>query len=170
MAREDIPEQLLLADDGQFPNSRLPLLVYRGVTDPSGGPQPLEKLFGKNNWPPQWRDTVFTFHHYHSKSHECLGVAEGEATLRLGGPDGVEVKVSAGDVVIIPAGVAHQRVLASTDFVVVGAYPPGEEQYDTLRGNPADRPRADQSIAKLPVPETDPVRGKSGGLTELWAS
>ena len=162
------PESLLFADDGTFPNSRLPVLVYRGVVARDVGPEPLERLFKGNGWAPQWRDTVFTFHHYHSKTHECLGVASGDATLRLGGPDGAEVKVEAGDVVVIPAGVAHQRVLASTGFMVVGAYPPGEEEWDTLRGQPNDRPWADQTIAKLPMPESDPVQGKKGPLVELW--
>ena len=162
------PETLLLADDGIFPNSRLPVLLYRGVVAPDAGAGALERLFKGNGWAPQWRDTVFTFHHYHSKTHECLGVAVGNATLRLGGPEGAEVKVEAGDVVVVPAGVAHQRVLASTDFMVVGAYPPGEEEWDTLRGQPDDRPRADQTIAKLPVPESDPVLGTSGPLVELW--
>ena len=160
--------ELRFADDGVFPNSRLPVLVYRGVTE-GDGPEPLEKLFNRNGWPAQWRDTVFTFHHYHSKSHECLGVAAGHATLRLGGPMGEEVRVEAGDVVVIPAGVAHQRVTASADFTVVGAYPPGEETYDTLRGNPEDRPKADGNIAKLAVPESDPVIGKTGPLTQRWA-
>jgi len=162
------PEALLLADDGTFPNSRLPLLLYRGAVARDAGAAALERLFKENGWAPQWRDTVFTFHHYHSKTHECLGVAEGNATLRLGGPNGAEVRVEAGDVVVIPAGVAHQRVVASTDFMVVGAYPPGEEEWDTLRGNPDDRPRADQTIAKLPPPESDPVQGKAGALVDLW--
>lgn len=168
MAERNEPELHLFADDGIFPNSVLPLLLYRRVADPAGGPEPLERLFTANGWPPQWRDTVFTFHHYHSKSHECLGVGQGEATLRFGGPAGAEVKVQAGDVVVIPAGVAHQRVLASTDFMVVGAYPPGEERYDTLRGNPGDRPKADETIARLPRPNSDPVTGRSGRLREIW--
>jgi len=155
------------ADDGVFPNSSLPLLLYRQATE-WGGPEPLETLFKGNGWPPQWRDTVFTFHHYHSRSHECLGVARGHATLRFGGPSGTEVRVEAGDVVLIPAGVAHQRVLASADFMVVGAYPPGQEEFDTLRGQPGDRPKADETIAKLPLPKTDPVTGKAGPLLDLW--
>jgi uncharacterized protein YjlB len=159
--------ELRFEDDGVFPNSRLPVLLYRGATE-GDGPEALERLFAKNDWPPQWRDTVFTFHHYHSRSHECLGVATGHATLRLGGPHGQEVRVEAGDVVVIPAGVAHQRVVASTDFMVVGAYPPGEEDFDTLRGNPEDRPRADHTIAKLALPKSDPVTGKAGRLVEIW--
>ncbi len=158
--------EMRFGDDGVFPNSRLPLLLYRGVTE-GERPEALERLFDGNGWPPQWRDTIFTFHHYHSKSHECLGVAKGHATLRFGGPEGEEVRVEAGDVVVIPAGVAHQRVVASTDFMVVAAYPPGQEDYDTLRGQPQDRPKADENIAKLPVPESDPVLGK-GGLVERW--
>jgi uncharacterized protein YjlB len=162
------PETLLFADDGTFPNSRLPVLLYRAAVAADAGAGALERLFKGNGWAPQWRDTVFTFHHYHSNTHECLGVAAGHATLRLGGPEGREVRVEAGDVVVIPAGVAHQRVVASADFNVVGAYPPGEEDWDTLRGNPGDRPKADQRIAKLPVPAMDPVGGKNGMLVRLW--
>lgn len=160
-------ESHVFADDGTFPNSHLPVLVYRSAVA-DGGPEPLERLFARNGWTPQWRDTVFTFHHFHSRSHECLGVARGSATLRLGGPQGQEVKVAAGDVVVIPAGVAHQRVLASADFVVVGAYPPGQENFDTLRGNPGDRPKADENIRQVPMPQSDPVEGASGSLLGLW--
>jgi uncharacterized protein YjlB len=69
---------------------------------------------------------------------------------------------------VIPAGVAHQRVLASTDFLVVGCYPPGQEDWDLLRGNPEDRPKADENIANVPLPETDPVAGKEGALLQHW--
>jgi uncharacterized protein YjlB len=154
-------------DDGQFPNSRFPLLLYAGAVD-KPSPEAMERLFAKNGWPPAWRATVFTYHHYHSKSHECLGVAAGNATLRLGGPHGREFRVEAGDVVVIPAGVAHQRVVASTDFLVVGCYPPGQEDWDILRGNPDDRPKADENIAKVPLPVTDPVEGKGGALLQHW--
>ncbi|HEY0033520.1 MAG TPA: cupin domain-containing protein [Devosia sp.] len=160
-------ESYIFADDGVFPNSRLPVLIYRSVVS-DGGPEALERLFKRNGWPPQWRDTVFTFHHYHSRSHECLGVATGHATLRLGGPEGQVVRVEAGDVVMIPAGVAHPRVVASADFMVVGAYPPGQENFDTLRGNREDRPKADENIAEVPKPQSDPVEGSSGSLLELW--
>lgn len=165
MAAEAV--EMRFKDDGVFPNSPLPLLLYRGVTV-GDGPEPIERLFDRNGWPPQWRATVFTFHHYHSKSHECLGVASGHATLRFGGPEGEEVRVQAGDVVVIPAGVAHQRVVASTDFLVVGAYPPGQEDFDTLRGQPGDRPKADENIAKVPMPESDPVGGRGGHLSAAW--
>lgn len=161
------PQLEVFEDDGQFPNSRLPLLIYASaVARPS--PEAMERLFEKNGWPPAWRATVFTFHHYHSTSHECLGVASGSATLQFGGPRGREFKVSAGDVVVIPAGVAHKRLLSSTDFLVVGSYPPGQEDWDLLRGNPDDRPKADHNIARVPLPETDPVEGRDGALLQHW--
>ena len=158
------------ADDGQFPNSTLPVVIYKQVLPQDKvSAEDLETLFERNGWPPQWRDTVFTFHHFHSQSHECLGIARGNATLRLGGPQGREFRVLAGDVVLIPAGVAHQRVTASSDFMVVGAYPPGQENFDTLRGQPDDRPKADQNIAQVPLPATDPVGGQDGPVVEKWA-
>jgi len=157
-----------LGDDGVFPNSRLPLLVYAGAVAGDAGPEAMEALLQRNGWPPRWRDTVFTYHHYHSTAHEVLGVAAGAATMQFGGPKGDEVRVGVGDVVVIPAGVAHRRVVASADFLVVGAYPPGEEKWDILRGNPQDRPRADERIARLPVPATDPVGGEDGALPRLW--
>lgn len=153
-------------DDGQFPNSRLPLLIYLDVVShPS--PVAIETLFQSNGWPPAWRSSVFTFHHYHSRSHECLGVATGSATLQFGGPHGRAFKVGAGDVVLIPAGVAHQRVASSSDFLVVGCYPPGQENWDLLRGEPGERPQADVNIAKVTLPYTDPVTG-DGAVLQLW--
>jgi uncharacterized protein YjlB len=85
----------------------------------------------------------------------------------LGGPEGRELSVGVGDVIVIPAGVAHRRLEASDDFLVVGAYPPAME-WDLLKGEPGNRPRADRNIDAVPMPECDPVRGRSGGLLKAW--
>ena len=157
------------ADDGRFPNSALPVIVYRRAIAPAEAtPEAMEALFDGNGWPSQWRAGVYDFHHYHSTAHECLGVARGSATLRLGGPGGRSVKVAAGDVVLLPAGTAHQRESAEGDFLVVGAYPPGQK-WDLLRGDATDRPEADIRISKLPLPSTDPVGGQGGPAMEAWA-
>lgn len=156
---------VVFADDGTFPNSRLTLLFYEeALPRDAVTPEALELLFAENDWPPAWRSSVYQFHHYHSTAHETLGIARGSARLMLGGPKGQEFEVRAGDVIVIPAGVAHKRLSSSGDFLVVGCYPPGLD-WDLLRGEASDRPRADANLAAVPLPGTDPVGGE---LVALW--
>jgi uncharacterized protein YjlB len=165
------PELLNFKDDGVFPNSPLPLLFYRKVIAVNRK-QPasiVEKSFAENDWTNTWRDGVYSFPHYHSTSHEVLGVYSGSANLQLGGPHGQNLEVHAGDVIVIPAGVAHQNINACEDFGVVGAYPDGR-YWDLLRGLPGERPKADHNIAALPVPNKDPVYGAKGPLQQIWKS
>jgi uncharacterized protein YjlB len=157
------------ADDGRFPNSALPVVIYReAIAANEATAEAMEALFEGNGWPSQWRAGVYDYHHYHSTAHECLGVASGSATMQLGGPNGRSFKLQAGDVVLLPAGTAHRREAADADFLVVGAYPPGQ-RWDILRGDPADRPEADQRIARVALPKTDPVGGQGGPALEKWA-
>ena len=100
------------------------LFYHQTITTEAKDPASIfEERFAENDWTNSWRDGVYSFPHYHSTSHEVLGVYSGAATLRLGGGHGKNVKVHAGDVIVIPAGVAHQNIGASDDFGVVGAYP-----------------------------------------------
>jgi uncharacterized protein YjlB len=163
------PEPLSFQDDGIFPNNPLPLLFYRHAIaiDAKVPASIFEQRFAQNNWTNSWRDGVYPFPHYHSTSHEVLGVYSGGATLRLGGEDGKNVEVHSGDVIVIPAGVAHQNISASDDFGVVGAYPDGRE-WDLLRGRSGERPKADYNIAALPTPDHDPVYGVEGPLRRFW--
>ena len=96
-----------------------------------------------------------------------LGIASGEVQVVFGGPSGLEIAVRAGDVVVIPAGVAHFNAGQSPDLLVVGAYP-GGSNYDVRRGNPAERGIAMRAIAAVPLPDNDPVLGQAGGLRRLW--
>jgi uncharacterized protein YjlB len=163
------PEQFRFEDDGTFPNSALPVLLYREAFHGQGKQlaSSIEKQFAENDWTKSWRDGVYSFAHYHSTSHEVLAVYSGSATLRLGAGNGRDFKVRAGDVIVIPAGVAHQNIGSNGDFGVVGAYPEGRD-WDLLRGRPGERPQADKNIAALPVPENDPVYGADGPLREIW--
>ena len=72
----------------------------------------------------------------------------------------------AGDVVVIPAGVAHKKLFSALDFAVVGAYPSGQ-RWDMNYGNPEERPQADWNNARVPMPAYDPVLTE-GGLVSIW--
>jgi uncharacterized protein YjlB len=85
----------------------------------------------------------------------------GGATVELGGPQGEAFEVSAGDVLVLPAGTGHRRASARDGFTVVGAYPAGQESYDLLRGDdPGEVAAARDRIAALPPPPDDPVGGE----------
>ena len=160
------PETHRFADDGRFPNSALALLVYRRALPPD--PAAMECAFAANGWSNAWRDGIFRYHHFHSTAHEVLGIAAGEVQVAFGGPSGREVAVRAGDVVVIPAGVAHRNMGQSADLLVVGAYPGGMD-YDIRRGDPAEHAAAVRAIDAVPLPDSDPVSGRDGPLSRLWA-
>lgn len=159
----------VLKDASTIPNSRLPLLIYQGALDlPKDDPAAaIEALLHKHQWGNDWRNGIFTYHHYHSTAHEVLFVFSGSCKVQAGGEGGLIETINAGDVIIIPAGVGHKNVGQSSDFKVVGAYPP-QQNVDMNYGKPGERPRVDENIARLALPTTDPVFGKAGPLLEHW--
>jgi uncharacterized protein YjlB len=164
-------EPFLFGDAGWCPNnSRLPLLVYRKVSEVAPGDELaawFEECFARHGWPPEWRYTVYPFPHYHSTSHEVIGVFRGRAQVRFGDAAGETLEVIAGDTVVIPAGVSHQLLDSEDDFCGVGAYPAGFE-YDLLRRENSDVLAAQARIANVPLPEQDPVTGGKGPLHHYW--
>ncbi|MNH42789.1 hypothetical protein D3C79_1045620 [compost metagenome] len=70
---------------------------------------------------------------------------------------------------VLPAGTAHKRLTATQDFLVAGAYPGGAD-YNTRRATPADLAAALPEIARVPLPESDPVYGKAGPLLKAWGA
>ncbi len=174
MGSQSFPDEnivsISLTDDGTFPNNeKLPLVkLVSAVALPEQNPAAvIEELFQKNNWRGSWRNGIYSFHHYHSTAHEALGCYGGSAQVQFGGPEGEIVDFNAGDVVIIPAGVAHKKINSTSDFAVVGAYPDGQT-WDMNYGKEGERPHADDNIAQVALPKRDPVFGADGPLIKLW--
>ncbi|MEP6615596.1 MAG: cupin domain-containing protein [Ginsengibacter sp.] len=164
--KPDVMRQIL-HDDGQFPNSGLFLLIYKQAFLFECTASEIEETFARNNWTNSWRNGIFDYHHYHSTTHEVMGVYEGSASVQFGGPGGIVVTLQKGDVIVIPAGVAHKCMNADDYFKCVGAYPDGKD-YDILKGKSAERPAADENINNVPLPDVDPVYGSEGPVMINW--
>jgi uncharacterized protein YjlB len=164
-------QALRLEDDGETPNNpRLPLVVYRAAVNLAGARDPavpFERAFARHGWSDGWRDGIHPFLHFHTTTHEVLGIARGRATVEFGGAKGQVLTVEAGDAVVLPAGTGHRRIEATDDLVVVGAYP-RNASVDQRRPGQVDHHKALAAIAKVPMPEMDPIHGETGPLMQLW--
>src|SRR5258707_799827 len=101
-------ETYRFADDGIVPNNpALPLVVYREALPASGDrASACERMFAEHGWPDSWRNGIYGHHHYHSTAHEVLGIARGNARVRLGGVGGLAaIAERAGDVRDVVPGV-----------------------------------------------------------------
>jgi uncharacterized protein YjlB len=159
-------------DDGVVPNHpKWPLILYRGAVHLPDSLDPaavFEDLFESNGWGDSWRNGIYDYVHYHSRIHEVLGVACGRGKVQFGGNRGRTVNLKAGDVAILPAGTGHKGLGASTDFLVIGAYPPSGT-YDVCTTS-EDHERALKTISKVARPRKDPVYGNRGPLQKLWGA
>jgi uncharacterized protein YjlB len=164
-------EALSFADDGDVPNHpRWPMIVYSQAIARqtlTTSEYVFDELFERNGWPAAWRNGIYPFTHYHSKTHEVLGIARGEATVQFGGKSGKTLTARAGDALLLPAGTGHKRISSSSDLLVIGAYPPGSK-YDLMRSGESDKAAIRARIAKVAKPETDPVSGAAGAMLSLW--
>ena len=168
--REVAMETLLIdKPSGGVPNNKLPVMIYHRVIPPNivDNADYLEHLFRSNGWPPQWRYPVYTFTHFHSNTHEALGVFAGTARLQLGGENGKIIEVKVGDVLLLPAGNGHKQISADEEFMLVGAYPP-EMKADLCHDEPAQLTARTKAVVAVPLPATDPVTGHNEGSMITW--
>lgn len=101
--------------------------------------------------------------HFHSTSHEVLAISSGKAKCCFGGEDNpgrVEPLLEKGDVVIVPAGVAHQLLEDHGGFQMVGSYPVGKD-WDMCYGRKGEEEKV-KSIAGLGWFGRDPIYGDEG--------
>lgn len=163
-------EILNFIDDGVIPNSKYPVIVYHNILNLDGdrAADVLEKKFGENGWSNAFRWRVYDYHHYHTNTHEVLGVYAGNALLQLGGPNGEKLHARVGDVIILPAGTGHISLSHSDDFSVVGAYPGGAEP-DLIRIDDVRPDDVREKVDLVPVPELDPWFGNAtAGIVSSW--
>ncbi len=199
-----------------IPNSPRPLLQYKNALPRPANAAHCDQvqvydLFSANGWQVAW---IFRYgatqkSHFHSQAHECMAVLSGTARIRFGVADtssdldenthgaaweagGVELEAEAGDVFVIPAGVAHKtyntqpsaefalltpgrghglgaedpraalRDITVDGFAMMGAYSGGDWDFVEQGGNY-------EQVWAVPKPECDPVFGKDGrGLSSTW--
>jgi len=166
------PLTFMFADDGSVPNNpKLPLLLYRGAIDVAAARDPesaIEQVFMANGWGHNlWRDGILPYPHFHSVTHEALGIARGTARVRFGGEHGEVVDLKAGDVAVLPAGTGHQRLSDTAGLRVIGGYPK-KGRFDYRRGGGSEHAEALHNIPQVPLPESDPLYGADGPLLKLW--
>lgn len=169
-AEDTTVEAFLLKPCRGIPNhERFPLLIYRSVfaADTGSMGRVFLALFAENNWTNGWENGVFDFHHYHSNTHEVLGIAGGAGVVLFGGDTGVKVRVEAGDVVLIPVGVGHKALSSEPGFVVVGAYPGGISP-DLCRDQGESNHSGALPTEDVPVCREDPLFGKDGLVQAYW--
>ena len=172
LVRARKPNLFCFKDDGETPNHpKWPLVMYRSPVNVRGNfdcAAIFEDLFASNGWADSWCDGVYDFLHFHTHRHEVLGIARGEVQVEFGGAKGKRLKLKAGDVAILPAGTGHRRINASSDLLVVGAYPQSSGAYDEPKPSAVEHEEAAWSIARVPRPKCDPVYGAEGALLVHW--
>ena len=167
MKKEDIITYYF-ENDGDIPNNILPVVIYKNALHYMPDKN-VESTFLQNGWANNWHDIILTEDHFHSNTHEVLGLKSGQARLMLGGRKGKMVNVETGDVIILPAGVGHYSVDNSVEYQFVGGYPNGADWNLHFCLKKEDSQTILAEIANIPLPENDPVFGDDGPLFEFWA-
>lgn len=159
----------LVPAHGRLPKSSIlqkPLLIYRSVFASPSAPAIESHLASVGVVVPQWRYSMYATSHFHSNTHEVLCSCSGSARLCFGGeenPARVEPVVQAGDVIILPAGMAHRLLDDTTNgsrSEMVGSYPNGYD-WDMCRGTEGEEGQVD-GIGCVPWFDRDPIYGDQG--------
>lgn len=152
----------------RIPNTSIqskPVLIYHGAF--SASPSELKSHFESvGEVEPQWVYGMSPQSHFHSTTHEVLGVVSGSARLCFGGegnPERFEPTVKKGDLMIVPAGVSHRlfdELGGGGSFKMVGAYPKNKE-WDMRYGKQGEEEKV-KDIERVDWFHQDPLFGADG--------
>lgn len=160
-----------IQENKPFPNSTLTVIYYpESIADKLNREDTSQKVlsfFEQNGYTNGWVGSIYTYHHFHSNTHEVLACISGDAEVQLGGPNAEIYSFKAGDIVLLPAGVAHKLITASKDFQIIGAYPDGKEP-DMQRGDLEHYSEIKERIRQVSKPKYDPVKHLEGGVIKNW--
>ena len=164
------------------PNTSLqqkPLLIYHSVFPSSHNltAASIEShLLAQGVVKPQWRYTMYSTSHFHSTTHEVLAISSGRAKLCFGhedSPSRILQTVERGDVIVVPAGVAHRLWEDLSEggegFEMVGCYPTGFN-WDMCYGDGRageDNKVLEEMIRGLSWFGRDPVYGERGPVLDV---
>ncbi|KAH8663444.1 hypothetical protein BGZ60DRAFT_411325 [Tricladium varicosporioides] len=171
-----VPEEYYLKPTPYVPNSDLPVLVYRNVLPKPHEEDSTTKFLEGNNWEKRGTWGTIKIRHFHPNTHECYGIFRGSSILLIGEghsdtSGGAEIYVSAGDVIVLPAGTAHSSINSTGNYRYVGVYPKGCPRWRNELGR---KPMVGQAIREevkaVGVPGYDPVTGTDVPLPRLWRS
>ncbi|KAJ5752865.1 hypothetical protein N7520_009782 [Penicillium odoratum] len=156
----------------RIPNTSIqhkPVMIYHGAFNAT--PVDLERrLKAVGVVGPQWTYTMYTLTHFHSTTHEVLGVVAGRARLCFGGegnPERFEPVVQHGDLIIVPAGVGHRLLTDEGEepFEMVGSYPHNKE-WDMCYGQAGEESKV-QGIQDVAWFDRDPLYGDHGPALDI---
>ncbi|RDW83505.1 putative cupin protein [Coleophoma crateriformis] len=170
------------------PNSKLPIIVYRGALQDTSAESILSTI-EPNAWLKggQWK--TYKIPHFHSNTHECYGIIKGSSTYLLGKspidpdtyengePIGFVLHVKVGDVFVLPAGITHRSLDSEGDYEFIGLYPGaatpegnGEPRFDMHWGKESvgETKRLAQQVEAVSIPDRDPLYGLGGPLPQIW--
>lgn len=162
-------EERMIEEDGLVPNNaHIPARIYRRVLKDAGDamPEMFEALHAGNGWSGFWHGAVACYTHFHSIAHELISVYRGSARIKLGGASGPVFLVTAGDVILIPAGVGHQNLGCTIDYQNLGCYPAERCRWDMRSPKAEERLEVRRNISQVPPPLLDPVTG--GNYERFW--
>ncbi|PWY94853.1 cupin domain protein [Aspergillus sclerotioniger CBS 115572] len=160
---------------GGIPNTSVqskPLMIYHKAFNASASDLAthLEEI---GEVRPQWVYSMYSQTHFHSTTHEVLGVVSGRARLCFGGeanPERFEPTVEKGDLIIVSAGVGHRLLddlgAGHESFKMVGAYPP-QKQWDMCYGESREENKVSRNIQELDWFHSDPLYGTDGPVLQV---